>query len=249
MVIPERWLQRYWEKLSDPVLVPLNIKGYTLNLFVEPTHTGFKHVCTPQDLVKVLALIEPFHLEQIENLVFRQPSKNEHSLCPVWGRFIYFASLGRYAGPGIYLEATKLNGRLKWSKNVSPYGQKEIEALASEGHIIYQNKRGYEIQTTPESVRNTQLFRTLPHEFGHAVDYLVHAIEPAQKAVNELESEFIYEQFLSKPKQDKEEFANRYAKAFYEEYLKRGLFPFKQIWDEDAMIEQNLNPEWFCKIE
>lgn len=220
-----------------------------MSLFVEPTLSGFKHFCTPQDVVEVLKLLEQEHLEQIEVFVLRQPSKNEQSLCPVWGRFIYFADLGRYAGPGVYLEAMELNGIIKWPNSLNSYERRELQTLAREGHKIHQRKRGYEIITSPEGIRNTQLFRTLPHEFGHAVDFLFNAIQPASTASNQDEAEFIYEKFRSKPKQDKEEFADRYAKDFYKQSSKKGSVPFRQRWDKSSLIEQGLDPEWFHKLE
>ena len=132
---------------------------------------------------------------------------------------------------------------LKWGKKLTPFYEKELRALEADGHEIERVKRGYDVKTTPISVRNTHLFRTLSHEIGHAVDYLEYSISPSIDAATEAESEYIKNTFKSKPTIDKEEYANRYAKKFYDR--NSDVLPFDRIFDKQELEKMGLNPEWF----
>ncbi len=246
-VVPERWadLKVFWERLVNPVIFPININGHKITMLVEPTRKGYVHASTPQDIIKALELIEQKHLEELEVFVLRQPKKKEEILKPVWGRFIYYADLGKYSGSGIYIEAVKVGYTIKWGNKLTPFYKKELQALELDGHRIDRVKRGYDIHTTPETVRNTQLFRTLPHEIGHAADYLHNSLDPSIEADSESEADYITEVFNSKPGLDKEEYANRYAKEFYVRWYAQGLLPFDRIFEKETLEKQGLNPEWF----
>jgi hypothetical protein len=248
LVIPERWIdfKIFWERLVDPIIYPFKINGHSITMLIEPTKSGYVHACTPQDITKVLTLIKQEHLEEIEIIVLRQPKKKEEILKPVWGRFIYYADLGKYSGPGIYIEAVEVGKVIKWGNKLTPFDKKELHSLESHGHRIERIKRGYNIHTTPESVRNTQLFRTLPHEIGHAIDYLTNSIIPSVETNSEAESEYISDVFNSKPTIDKEEYANRYAREFYSKNLQNGTLPFNHLYDKDLLTKIGVKPEWFC---
>lgn len=212
---------------------------------VEPTKNGYIHAVTPQDVTSVLSLVEQEHLEEIDLIIFRQPKKKEEILRPVWGRYAYFADLGKYTGPAIYLEAMPVNNVIKWSNKLDPYEKKELRSLENDGHQVKKVKKGYEIFTTPESVRSTQLFRTLPHEIGHAVDFLKNCIEPSNNAENDADDEYIRNTYDSKPTLDKEEYAHRYAREFYSKWSTRGNLPFNRIYEEKQLEIKGLNPDWF----
>ena len=247
LVVPERWVdfKVFWERLTDPVICPLEIKGHNITMLIEPPKAGWVHASTPQDIVRVLELVMQEHLEEIEIIVLRQPKKKEEILKPAWGRFVYYADLGKYSGPGIYLEAVEIGKVIKWSNKLTPFEKKELESLNSDGHRIERVKRGYDIYTTPETIRNTQLFRTLPHEIGHAVDHLTNSLNPSIAAPTESDSEYISNVYNSKPSIDKEEYANRYAKEFYQKCLNQGSLPFEKIFDKEKLVKMGLNPEWF----
>ena len=78
-VIPERSQNNliYWERLINPVACPLEIKGHQITLLVEATKPGYVHTCTPSDIIGVVELIEQEHLEVIELVILRQPTKNK----------------------------------------------------------------------------------------------------------------------------------------------------------------------------
>lgn len=247
LVIPERWADYkiFWERLDNPVINEIKFGDHIITLLVEPTREGYVHACTPQDVTKVLSLLPTKHLAEIELVVFRQPNKKEEILNPAWGRFVYYADLGRYKGPGIYLEALEKDAVVKWGRSITPFRQKELDLLQSDGHIIKKVKRGYEIHTSPQSVRNTQLFRTVPHEIGHAVDYLVNCLNPSINAPTDEESKYISDVFDAKTSIDKEEYANRYAREFYELHSSTGVLPFDQIFDDSKMLDMGLALSWF----
>lgn len=247
--VPERWSDDriFWEKLSDPVICPISIYGHEMTMMVEPPRDGSIHACTPQDIIRVLRLIPDKHLQEFKLIVLRQPKRREELLKPVWGRFVYYAEMGQYSGRGVYLESLEVNAIIKWGAKLSPFGQKELEALRQDGHDIEKDKRGFKIQTTPNTVRNTQLFRTLPHEIGHLVDYLENCLWPSNKVFDKsvAEYEYIQNSFSSKSSIDKEEFANRYAKEFYQKQKELSNLPFERLYDEQALIKMGLSPEWF----
>jgi len=228
LVIPKYWDDYYlfWEHIINPVIIPIKINNHKMILFIEPTKQGYVHASTPQDIIRVLHLVKQEHLEEIELIVLRQPKKKEEILKPVWGRFVYYASLGKYAGSAIYLESMSINELIKYSNKLTPFDKKELDLLEKERHRIKKVKKGYHIYTTPEAVRNTQLFRTLPHEIGHAVDYIT-------------------TKYHSKPTRDKEEYANRYAREFYLKWAIRKRLPFERLYNEKDLENMELNPEWF----
>jgi len=243
-VVPDRWsdYKVFWERLVSPVACPVAIKGHKLNILVEPPSRGSVHSSTPQDIIRVLGLVTQEHLKEIDVVVLRQPKRKEEILRPVWGRFVYYADLGKYSGPGVYLEAMQTNTVIKWGNKLTPFYEKELNALEADGHEIERVKRGYNVKTTPTSVRSTQLFRTLPHEIGHAVDYLEHSVNSSNNATTETESEYIREKFKSKPALDKEEYANRFAREFYDQ--NSDVLPFDRIFDKQELEKMGLNPVW-----
>lgn len=245
--IPDRWSHYgvYWEHLENPVLWPFEVNGHSMKMLIEPVRPGYLHSVTPHDIRQLLSLIEKQHLEEIELIVLRQPKKKEEIMQPVWGRFIYYAYLEKFSGPSIYLEAVKSGQVIKWSKKQDPFYMKELDALGKDGHVIKAAKRNFEISTSPDAVRNTQLFRSLPHEIGHAMDYLNNSIIPSAEAGSEEESDYIYESFKAKPFKDKEEYANRYAREFYEKWQRQGFLPFDRVVNEKELLEIGVELSWF----
>lgn len=245
--IPERWcdFKIFWERLSNPVIIPISVGEHSITMFVEPPRDGYVHAVTPQDIIRVLELVEKEHLEEIEIIVLRQPTRKDEILNPAWGIFVYYADLGKYSGPGIYLQAQERGKEIRWKKRLTPFELNELKRLKMDGHRVSDNRKNYIVTTTPDSVRNTQLFRTLPHEIGHSVDYLIHSLNPSVQAKSESESNYISSKYDSKPSHDKEEFAHRYAREFYEKYKKKGILPFPRIYDERRLRNLGLEPEWF----
>ncbi|MEM1180077.1 MAG: hypothetical protein AAGM22_17175 [Acidobacteriota bacterium] len=120
--IPQSWHDNrvYWEKLSDPVLVERRLQSRPVTFFIEPTRPDCVHACTVDDVMRVLQLLPPENQLCVTTFVFRQPTRRQSQLRPVWGRWSYFAKLGRYRGPAIYLDAQAPDRSIRWEKSLDP---------------------------------------------------------------------------------------------------------------------------------
>ncbi len=193
----------------------------------------------------VLEYVSKHDLKEISLIVLRQPKRKEEIIKPAWGRYVYYADIGKYSGPGIYLEAHAVNSVIKRPLSLTPDQKKELLRLEEDGHSITRGKRYYYIQTNPETVRNTQLYRTLPHEIGHAADYLINSLEPSVNADSDTESDYISMVYDSKPSRDKEAFAHRYADNFRNKLKDAGAIPFSRILNYENLLKMGLSPDWF----
>ena len=238
--IPEHWIGGKWilfyEQLKNPVALTRMIGDHDITILVEPVYSGFLHACTPDDIAQVLRLLPPQHTEGIDLVVLRQPKRKERILNPVWGRLQYYSEIQQYCGVAIHIEAQPMNGIAYWKKSLLPDDAQELERLAEDGHRVIAERRRYSIHTTLESIRATQLYRTLPHEVGHYVDYL-----------NTMKADEDGELFWSKPSQDKEAFAHRYAREFWEGEKTAGNIPFQRILNPEQLTAEGLSLRWFTQ--
>jgi hypothetical protein len=239
MKIPSsrKFEQLYYENLENLVAIVRWIGDHKITILVEPVKEGFIHACTPDDITRILHLIPTRHLESINLVVLRQPKHKEHLLCPVWGRLQYWSNIRQYEGVAIHLEAQPIETTFRWSKSLCLDDLKELERLTQDGHHVVSDRRHYAIHTSLESTRNTQLYRTLPHEIGHYVDYF--------KSVRRDGDGDLY---WSKPSDEKEVFAHRYADQFYEKEKKAGNIPFERILNEEQIVTDGLVLSWFVPL-
>ena len=231
LVIPDSWNDPrvYWEKLRSPVTIELN--GFTI--FVEPCSPGFVHAVTVDDVLRVVGLIPRRDIAQVRIVALRQPTRKQRILACVWGRLAYFAEFGPIRGPAVIIEAQPRDGSFDWSSSLTPDAAYELECLRADGHQVIRERRHWKIQSTLAAVRNTQLFRTLPHELGHYVQYDRNVRIPAQGDIDaETRLQDIY---FAKPGREKEAFAHRYAREFYEKMAKQGKLPFDRLVDRVGM--------------
>lgn len=242
----ERW---FHEKLKNPVVLKVPIHSNVKTLIVEPTKVGFVHACTPDDIKTVLELLPEKHLAEIEMVVLRQPKKKERILSSVWGRLRYHADIVGFSGPAIHLEAQLVNDKFTWAKSMTPEWAVEFDKLRSDGHKIVSDRRNHHLMTTPWSVRYTQLFRTLPHEVGHWVDYYEKVRVPSEEI--EFSEDYIEDYsrlsdlYFSRPAREREDFAHRYADEFFAKWSAKGSLPFDHKYDEARLIELGLKAKWF----
>jgi hypothetical protein len=238
MTLPDKWMGVKWtqfhERLNNPVSLQRSIHGHDITFLVEPVQPGFFHACTPADIVKILELLPQKHIEGIDLIVLRQPKRKERILEPVWGRLRYWVEIQQYSGAAIYLEANRADSVNHWSKSLSSDSVQELERLIEDGHQVTSESRQYVIQMTADSIRTTQLYRTLPHEVGHYVDYLLSTDEEGSDDL-----------FWSKPSKDKEDFAHRYAREFVERERAAGNIPFQRQLDGAALLAEGLSVSWF----
>ncbi|MBF2029096.1 MAG: hypothetical protein IGS48_20440 [Oscillatoriales cyanobacterium C42_A2020_001] len=223
----------FYEDLENPVVLSRTIGDREVTFLVEPVQPGFLHACTPDHIAQVLRLLPSNHTKCIDFVVLRQPKRKEYLLESVWGRMCYWVEIHQYSGVAIYLEAQPINEIKRWRKSLLPDDVRELERLAQDGHQVIVERRHYAVYTNLESVRATQLYRTLPHEVGHYVDYL-HFEEGGEE-----------ELFWSKPSKDKEAFAHRYATEFWEREKAAGKIPFERTLNEEALTAEGLAPFWF----
>jgi len=134
---------------------------------------------------------------------------------------------------------------MKWRKSLAPDDARELDRLRSDGHEVLTDRRSYEIISTPESFRNTVLFRTVLHEIGHYVHWLQNVIWPAGQADDSNDFERLNDAFRSKPSKEREDFAHRYADELSKELKRKELVPFPMIVPADSMQAEGLDPSWF----
>ena len=247
LTIPRGWNDDrvFYEKLKNPVEISIPI-GDSLRCLVEPPLAGFKHACTVDDVIAILRLIPISDLADISMIVLRQPKRKERILSPVWGRLVYWAEIGKLSGPAIYLEAQETSKSMKWPHSLDPAGMRELECLKMDGHNIQSDSRQHVVATTLDSTRNTQLYRTLPHEVGHYVDFLESVERPGRKPDTVWSA--LNDKYHRKSTQEKEAFAHRYADEFPGRPEQQALIPFERIFDPSGMRACGLDPNWFQNV-
>lgn len=245
LVIPWAWAdgRMFYERLVDPIDVEIQVGSLTIHVIVEPTLRGFSHACTVDDIRRVLEMLPPRHIEYIKAFVLRHPKRKEQILSSVWGRLVYWSDVCGYSGPTVYLEAQDKDQPLKWSKSLTPDRARELDRLRGDGHFIETDKRHHIIKPTLETIRNTQLYRTLPHEIGHYVDYLEKVEDACGGDLGKVRA--LHKKYHSRPSQEKEAFAHRYADDFRQCKTTDGHLPFDRILDEAKIKSLGMDPSWF----
>lgn len=187
------------ERLGEITRRTLEFGNHEITFITEKPRPSNAHACSIEEIARVLNRVRVADLAGIEFVVLRQPKRKEELLHSVWGRYLRdYEFEGRF-GHAIILEAMDLSRVLRWRKPLSAFWQEELELLRNEGHIVKETAKLYEIRSTLEAVRQTQLFRTLPHEIGHHVH--------ASRVPN----------FNCLPAREKETFAEKYAREFSNE--------------------------------
>ncbi|MDR1935071.1 MAG: hypothetical protein LBS49_05755, partial [Candidatus Accumulibacter sp.] len=147
------------------------VQGHEFTFVVEKTRAGCCHACSIEDVVFMLEQIPAADYGDLRLIVFRQPKHKEGILSPVWGWLCYEYQFENTCAPAVILEAFNLAEYLTHSRKLSIDARDEFDRLQQDGHVFIADRRGYRAKLTRETVRATQLYRTLPHEFGHYVHY------------------------------------------------------------------------------
>ncbi len=232
-VVPESWHDRrtLYEKLHDPVVVHRQIDGGDYVFLVEPPRQDRIHCCTVDDAAHLISLLPAADRHRVRTFVFRQPTRKEDRFGAYWGRMIYWGDLGKYSGVVVYLEAQNPAVPLIQSRSQDPAGLKELERLRQDGHEVVRTRRQFEIRSTLETIRNTQLYRTLPHEIGHYVHYL----QALERGIDH----------WSRPHLEREDYAHRYADEFRARARRLGWIPFERRLNQHRLSRDGLHPKWF----
>lgn len=199
---------------------------------IEENARGCVHACTVDDIRHVLEMIPSSDWVGIECIVLRQPTAKQATLNPVWGRLSYTANLGAvagkdvYLGPVIMLDACPAGAQFKWPKSLGPEGTKELARLRDDGHQVIDEGRHYLIATTPDTVRSTQLYRTLLHEIGHWLDFL----QKVERRYDDNPDSYgqLVDRYFQRPQDEREAFAHRYADEMRRQLVDRGIIPFER---------------------
>jgi len=195
LTLPRSGDKAYYEELMDPVAEKRTVNGHEFLFVTEKTKRSYRHACSVEEVCAVIMRIPDGDYCNMRFIVLRQPKRKEEILSAVWGRFVPKYAFGKETAPAIIIEAVNCNKALKWPKKLSVEDKRELNRLAADGHAITDDGRHFVIQSDPDSVRRTQLFRTIPHEFGHYVHFCMHSRA----------------QWNSLPRVEKERFADAYA--------------------------------------
>ena len=246
--IPWAWADDriFYERLVDPVVVEIQVGPISKHVIIEPTIKGFVHACTVDDIQRLLELIPAEHINDITAFVLRPPKRKAQILASVWGRLVYSSDVCGFSGPTVYLEAQNLEQPLKWSKSLTLERAKELERLREDGHVVVTDKRQHLINSTLDTIRNTQLYRTLPLEIGLYVDYLTKVEEPSKDNLDRWL--VLNEKYHARPSQERESFAHRYADEFRKQQITMGTIPFERMFDDAKMRAVGLDPAWFSRL-
>lgn len=233
LVIPDRSDGLHWlDRIGEYNIEDHQIAGRTIRFIVEANALGCIHPCSVSDVAHVLEALPQSDWAGLDTFVFRQPTRKQLTLSPVWGRLLYFAEIttskGKILakGPTIFLDAVEVESSMAWSTSLDPDEMQELERLKADGHVVERSGRKHDITVSATSARNTQLYRTLLHEAGHWFDWLSKVEEPASRSGDWGTLETAY---FARPKAEREAFAHRYADAQRARLQADGIIPFRQI--------------------
>lgn len=227
MGIPAEWFDRggslrfYASRMGPHQVIEYELPGGPLVFLYESPRSDCTYGCSPRDVAHILANIPPGDIEGLKIIAFRQPTRKQANLSPVWGRLLYEADFESHAGPAVVIEAQDLSRPFRWSRKLSLEGQAELERLRKDGHGVEEDRRGYTIHLTEDSVRHTVLYRTLLHELGHWVDWLA---EVERTPSNDAE-----ERYFARPACERESYAHAYAVQIAERLRRSGVIPFQPL--------------------
>lgn len=244
MVIPSSWHDSkvFFERLENYQVVQRHIQGHPFRFVVEQTLETSVHSCTIEDLSRLLALIPANDYGDLSLIILRQPKRKEDLLNPAWGRLIYsYEFEGRYE-PAVILEAIDLSQKMKWPKKQSLERQREFKRLQEDGHVFEAGRRHFTADFELNNCRRTQLYRTLPHEFGHYVHYCQVVERPLD---NDLDWNQRWEYYEAIASEEKERFAHNYAFQLAQKWAGAGLVPFERMMEEEQIQKEGLRIEDF----
>lgn len=231
MTIPEMNVTElcYYERLGKYMKYKRVIHGHEFIFVVEETRKSSEHACSVNDIERIIGHIPVVDYGDLDLIVLRQPTRKEEMLSRVWGRLIYSYKFEGDYHVAILLEAVDTSKTMKWKKQLPLEEQHEFERLKEDGHVFCEGKRYFEAPLNMEHIRNTQLYRTLPHEFGHYVHYLNYVERPQSGENEEKAEEQRYEDYFNLLSREKEQYANAYAERLRKQWQIGGVIPFDPL--------------------
>ncbi len=234
--------RRFYEKVDDAIAVARTIGDCAITFLVQPVTAGCLHACTIDDVCHLLAHMPPGDITGIDLFLLRQPTRKQRSLRPAWGRLAYDADTGKHSGRAIILDAQQPGKSYRWPRSLTPENAPELDRLRGHGHGIEEDRRGFTVTPTLESIRTTQLYRTVLHELGHHVDY---RSKITDLAADQADYDRRRDAFFARPQREREEFAHRYADEQAARLRDEGVIPFARLDDPASLKRDGLDPAWF----
>lgn len=179
---------RHWlDHIGSHSIVDKTIGRVSVRFIIEDTLSGCIHPCSVADVSHILEQLSSSDWSGLKTFIFRQPTRKQLVLSPVWGRLQYYARPTTHAGkvlcegPAIVLEAVEIGKPIVWRTSLGPDDAEELERLREDGHLINRVGKRHLIEVSANSARQTQLYRTLLHEIGHWFDWLSKVEEPSAR--------------------------------------------------------------------
>ena len=233
------------EELVAPCFVELEVAGQKRTFIVEKTRNDSVHVCTVDDIARMLTMIDAAHIDGLSVVVFRQPTRKQELLDPVWGRLQYFLEVGRHSGAAIILESSpKGRSRTRFSRSLTPDESAELERFREDGFPIVEDRRGFDVLLDMSGRRSTQLYRTVLHEVGHYLHYLEKVEWPSGRHAASDWTQ-LWDSYWQRGSKEREAFAHRYAERVGADLRDRGAIPFDRLDDVNRLLDLKLRPEDF----
>ena len=233
LVIPNRSGGAHWlDQVGDDQVQDRVIANRTVRFVTEKNSLNCIHPCSVEDVIRMLESLPQSDWAGLDTFVFRQPTRKQLILSPVWGRLLYYTEIstpkGRpiAKGPTIFLDAIQPDTTMTWTTSLGPDDTHELQRLEEDGHEVRREGRKYHITVSADSARATQLYRTLLHEIGHWFDWLTKVEEPYSRGE---EWEDLEQRYFARPKSEREAFAHRYADTQRASLKTNGCIPFAQI--------------------
>lgn len=230
----------WWENLGPHTVMGRRVGSHEITFLIEHTREDCVHACTVDDICHILSFVPASDLESLDTVVMRQSTRKQALVNPAWGRLAYSAEFGQpghkatHTGPALFLEATNPTRVWKWSRKLCPEDSLELERLRNDGHRVEDTGKRFVFQSSLESVRATQLYRTLLHEVGHWVDWLEKVVRPAGGDLGIYDA--LSERYFARPDQERELFAHQYANILRKRLTTEGRIPFQRISADESMF-------------
>lgn len=213
----------FYERINPDYVGHYKIGEHKITALYEKPRDGWSYGCSPSDVLFIYSTIENEIGNIPELLVFRQPTRKQANLHPVWGRLEYLSFIGGFVEPAIYLEAAKL-GNQNWLKPTSLEHREEHERLIVDGHNFTEHERHLSSFFTEENIRNTLLYRTLLHELGHWHEY--YSILDKMGTISEQDLDYELDHYHAKPAIEREQYAHQFAAKWAARLRASGTIPF-----------------------
>lgn len=235
LIIPATSNGFYGSQIGPHDLLHRELAGRCINFFVEHPSKGWVHPCSVDDVVKLFTHINAEHWVGLTTIVFCQPTRKQAILAPVWGRLSYSTEIKtrrgqvRAGGPVLFVAAIKEGAAYKFPSSLGPEDALELERLRADGHEITFDRRYYNIRVTRDSARNTTLYRTIPHEVGHWLDWLQRVHGPVDRGGDYRD---LANRYFARPSSEREVFAHRYATEIIDALRAKGALPFERLLED-----------------